>query len=137
MATPDQIRTALETKASQFSTTWPIYYNNEDVDVNNIVKFYRVSVQFASAFRETMTGVSTSGQKITGFVVIQSFVKQGTGTGTQAIDAGLFKEHMNEKRLTITSSRAVDLHCPEIITIGDDGNGFYQINIRCPFTHIT
>lgn len=64
-----------------------------------------------------------------GMVVIQVFDKPNVGTGNVKRYANALAKHLSLKRLGTN----LDMLAATSLDIGDDGNGFYQINVNIPY----
>ena len=63
-----------------------------------------------------------------GYVTFQVFDRENTGTGNIKKFASALSKHFNCKQLG-----QLDLEAAYVITVGSDGNGFYQLNVQIPF----
>ena len=68
--------------------------------------------------------------KEVGTVIIQLFESIGNGTHAIKIQADSLAHHLG--CYTIDK---LELLAPSIIDVGDDGNGFYQINVSIPYRY--
>lgn len=68
--------------------------------------------------------------KEVGTVIIQLFERIGNGTGEIKKQADSLANHLG-----CYTVDKLELLAPSIIDVGDDGNGFYQINVSIPYRY--
>ena len=68
--------------------------------------------------------------KEVGMVIIQLFERIGCGTKTIKEQADSLANHLG-----CYTVDKLELLAPSIIDLGDDGNGFYQINVSIPYRY--
>ena len=68
--------------------------------------------------------------KEVGTVIVQLFDRIGCGTKTIKAQADSLANHLG-----CYTVDKLELLAPSIIDVGDDGNGFYQINVSIPYRY--
>ena len=68
--------------------------------------------------------------KEVGTVIVQLFERIGSGTGEIKKQADSLANHLG-----CYTVDKLELLAPSIIDVGDDGNGFYQINVSIPYRY--
>ncbi len=95
----------------------------------------RVAILPATANRLVMTGSPNTGQEVVGFVVVQIFVPQNTGTGALKTYADTLRGLLNERRLEVDPGKTLSLGPVEFQVIGGSGNWF-QGNVTARFEYL-
>lgn len=67
-----------------------------------------------------------------GQIIFQVFDKENNGTGAVKTYANKLAAHFNCKQL-FSKDDLLDLQAATTITVGADGNGFYQVNVVIPY----
>lgn len=63
-----------------------------------------------------------------GYVTFQVFDRENTGTGNIKKFASALAKHFNCKQFG-----QLDLEAAYVVNVGNDNNGFYQLNVQIPF----
>lgn len=121
---------------SRFSTEWsdttPIAWPNVSYTPTPGTAWVRLTILPADASQVELGAVGSRRFRHAGVIVVQVFVPENTGDGTvqtlAAQAAAVFRG------VTVGEIR---YGAPRVRTVGNDGAGWYQVNVECPYSRDT
>lgn len=120
---------------SRFASLW----QSEDISFENIsfkpprdiqgaaLPFVRISIRNSASFTDAIAAGSVVNQH-TGRIWVQVFVPEGTGTA-------LARQLADQAAVVFDNARFNGIKCyaAEIKSVGNDGLGYYQLNVSIPY----
>lgn len=95
----------------------------------------RVAVRPEESVRETLGGTPPTGQTQYGRLIVQIFQALGNGSGLAVRLADNFRTSYNEVDISTSEGTLIQFMSPSVRIIGDEGHGYFQVNVDCPWIH--
>jgi hypothetical protein len=116
--------------AERTPISWP---NREFTPPASGLPWVRIELQETAAGRDLITGQRDSGQKHVGLVMIQVFIKAGSGTRVAKALADQVDELFRETRLSVAGHKSkIAFSTPKLFIIGKSQGSWWQENIVVP-----
>lgn len=118
-----------------WGSTTPLQTPNIAYEPQQGTTWARVAVVEAPSRRSLLTGERTTGHEHFGEVYLQLFFPSGRGEYYASDLPGAAAAILNEARIDVAGNTApIVTETASVRTIGDDGYGWYQVNVSAPFS---
>ena len=133
MAVFEDVRKAVEVYVDENFTATSKAWDNVNFDPKGLTTWIRTVVRESDKDPETISSGSREGDKLIGIVMIQIFQKENSGTATARGHADTLSGLLRRVTLNLDGGEKLYLETPVLLPIGNDGNGWYQLNLTTEF----